>query len=100
MIVYCITNKINGKKYIGSDSNNNPNYFGSGTYIKKAIKKYGKENFAKTIINKVDNLEGNFIKEWKSLTEASQNLNFSTSTISKSINQNKPTKGFIFKFKL
>jgi group I intron endonuclease len=57
MIVYCIINKINGKKYIGSDSNNNPKYYGSGTYIKKAIKKYGKENFVKEILCKVDNIE-------------------------------------------
>jgi hypothetical protein len=53
MIIYCITNLINGKKYIGSDSNNNPKYMGGGTYLKKAIKKYGKENFKKEIINKV-----------------------------------------------
>ena len=57
MIVYCIINKINGKKYIGSDSNNNPKYYGSGVYIKKAIKKYGKENFVKEILCKVDNIE-------------------------------------------
>jgi group I intron endonuclease len=57
MIVYCITNKINGKKYIGSDSNNNPKYYGSGTYIKKAIKKYGKENFVKETLCEVDNIE-------------------------------------------
>ena len=57
MIVYCITNLIHNKKYIGSASNNDPNYFGSGTYIKKALKKYGKENFTKTIINTVADLD-------------------------------------------
>jgi hypothetical protein len=57
MVIYCITNLINGKKYIGSDSNNNPNYLGSGTHIKKAIKKYGRENFTKTIINTVTDLD-------------------------------------------
>ncbi len=61
MIVYCITNKINGKKYIGSDSNNNPKYFGSGTYIKKALKKYGKSNFTKQILCEIDNI--NLMKE-------------------------------------
>ena len=50
MIIYKVTNLINNKIYVGQDKNNNPNYFGSGKTIKKAIKKYGKENFEKTII--------------------------------------------------
>jgi group I intron endonuclease len=54
MIVYCITNKINGKKYIGSDSKNDPKYYGSGVNIKKAIKKYGKKNFIKHILCEVN----------------------------------------------
>lgn len=52
--VYCVTNNINGKTYIGrsihSSSHRDKNYFGSGPAIKKAIKKYGKENFTKTIL--------------------------------------------------
>lgn len=50
MIVYKTTNLINGKTYIGQDSKNNPDYLGSGTIIKRAIKKYGKENFKKEIL--------------------------------------------------
>jgi hypothetical protein len=57
MIVYCTTNKINGKKYIGSDSNNNPEYYGSGVYIKKALKKYGKLNFVKHIMCKTNDIK-------------------------------------------
>jgi len=50
MLVYLVTNLINGKKYIGIDSIDNPNYFGSGKYIKIAIKKYGRTNFKKEIL--------------------------------------------------
>ncbi len=50
MIIYITTNLINGKKYIGRDAWNKPNYFGGGKAIKDAIKKYGKENFKKEII--------------------------------------------------
>lgn len=50
MVIYCTTNIINGKKYIGRDSNNNPEYLGSGSYFKRAVKKYGKENFKKQIL--------------------------------------------------
>lgn len=50
MVVYETTNLINGKKYIGQDSHNNPNYLGSGKSISRAIKKYGKKNFEKKIL--------------------------------------------------
>ena len=52
--VYEITNLVNGKKYIGKRSCRcdieDDKYMGSGHYIKRAIKKYGKENFKKEII--------------------------------------------------
>jgi hypothetical protein len=50
MIIYITKNLINGKKYIGKDSHNNPNYLGSGTLLLEDIKKYGKENFKKEIL--------------------------------------------------
>lgn len=55
--IYKIVNKINGKIYIGKSKFNRPEYLGSGLKISSAIKKYGVENFTKTIIEEcLDNL--------------------------------------------
>lgn len=45
--VYVTSNSINKKIYIGLHSSDKPvdNYKGSGTYLKKAMKKYGRSNF-------------------------------------------------------
>ncbi len=49
--IYKVTNKINGKIYIGSHRGKaDDNYFGSGIAITRAVEKYGKENFTKEII--------------------------------------------------
>ena len=48
--VYEITNNLNKKWYIGSHDGHNPKYFGSGTVLKRAINKYGQENFTKEIL--------------------------------------------------
>jgi group I intron endonuclease len=59
--VYQITNNINNKIYIGKRSCKcdikDDTYFGSGYALKKAIKKYGKQNFSKTIIDICDDVE-------------------------------------------
>jgi len=49
-IVYITTNRLNGRKYIGSHNNKKKNYLGSGIYLNKAIKKYGKEYFIREIL--------------------------------------------------
>lgn len=50
-------NLINDKKYIGRDFYNDPTYLGSGKTLKKAIKKYGKDNFKKIILEKCNTYE-------------------------------------------
>ena len=50
MVIYKITNIITGKIYIGKDSKNDSQYYGSGLLINRSIKKYGKKNFKKEIL--------------------------------------------------
>ncbi|KKN85512.1 hypothetical protein LCGC14_0278350 [marine sediment metagenome] len=55
-IVYKIINNINGQFYIGKHSTDNvdDDYFGSGLHIKRAVVKYGKENFTKKLLGSFD----------------------------------------------
>jgi group I intron endonuclease len=53
LYIYKTTNQINGKIYIGKsekDVDENPEYLGSGVILKKAIEKYGQNNFKKEIL--------------------------------------------------
>lgn len=72
--IYVTTNLINGKIYVGQHSTNdlNDNYLGSGKMLQQSIKKYGKSNFKREIlnicsINIVDKLEEFWIKELDSV---------------------------------
>lgn len=50
-LIYCTTNLIDNKKYIGKQWDDNKNYYlGSGVYLNRAIKKYGRQNFKKEIL--------------------------------------------------
>ena len=61
--IYKITNLLNGKMYIGQHKTDNldDGYMGSGTVLKRAIKKYGVENFR---------------KEWIMFCEDAEDLNY------------------------
>lgn len=78
MVIYITTNLVNGKKYIGRDSHNNPNYYGSGTFLKKAIRKYGRENFKKEILEVCQSEEHLSIREeyWLNYYDAGNNPMF------------------------
>lgn len=66
MIIYKTTNLINGKIYVGKACGNKitwANYFGSGKWIRRAIKKYGKEHFIRETIDSAQNRADQNAKE-------------------------------------
>jgi len=70
MYIYKITNKINGKWYIGKHNGTDPNYFGSGKLLKQAVEKYGKENFERIILEEVKHDINTREQHWISSTNA------------------------------
>ena len=78
MVIYKTINKVNGKAYIGKDVRNNPKYLGSGTSLLKAIKKYGKENFKKEILEHCESKDELWKREeyWLNRFKVKTNPNF------------------------
>lgn len=75
--VYKITNKVNGKSYIGKRVSDHfdDKYWGSGKLIKRAISKYGLSNFDREILQwarnreELESLEIENIAKYNSITE-------------------------------
>lgn len=79
--IYETTNLINGKKYIGKRKSNKflKDYLGSGILIKKAIEKYGRENFTVKLIEEVLGTKDDLNTReqyWINYYNASNNDNF------------------------
>ena len=81
--VYITTNIITGQQYVGDRSCKNilkDLYLGSGTYLKNSIKKYGKENFSKRVINTFDTrqeayeAQEKYINEYTTLVPCGYNI--------------------------
>ena len=80
--IYITTNLVNGKKYIGQkmfrkdyNKKNWMNYLGSGSILKLAIKKYGKNNFIRDILvisyskEELDDLETRYIANYNAVND-------------------------------
>jgi group I intron endonuclease len=78
MVIYKTTNLVNGKQYIGKDTKNKPSYLGSGAILKRAILKYGRENFKKEILESCSSKEELINREeyWLNYYNASNNPMF------------------------
>lgn len=70
-IVYRTVNQINGKFYIGQHitENSEDAYLGSGTRFKRALKKYGPENFIREVLFDFQTFEEMNEKEKELVTE-------------------------------
>jgi len=69
--IYQITNAVDGKIYIGKHqtADINDNYMGSGKHLRRAIDKYGFDNFEKTILHIFDTEAEMNAKEAELVTE-------------------------------
>lgn len=69
--VYKTVNLINGKFYIGVHKTDNPNdeYLGSGKLIKRAVVKYGEQNFRKEVLAVFENSADAFELEKRLVAE-------------------------------
>jgi group I intron endonuclease len=92
--VYKITNLINQKTYIGKHQTKNLNddYMGSGKLLRRAIKKYGLENFSRKILHIFDNEEEMNVKEKELVVLGEDSYNISPGGKGGSGNRSEETK--------
>tara|TARA_R110002020_G_scaffold424173_2_gene633343 strand:+ start:73 stop:513 length:441 start_codon:yes stop_codon:yes gene_type:complete len=69
MHIYKITNKTNGKVYIGQHNGSNPDYFASGSLIKRLVYELGEENFEREIIRDCRSKKEMDFFEWHYVTQ-------------------------------
>lgn len=106
--IYITINKVNEMKYIGKcvygRKNNWENYLGSGVYLKRAISKYGKENFYKIIIDECDSeielreVEEYYIKQFNAV-KSKEFYNIKETSIGGDTFTNNPNKELTRKLK-
>lgn len=81
MYIYLITNKLNGKQYVGQTTIDDKHYYGGGKIIGNALRKYGKKNFKKEIIeecccqDQLDLYEIFYIEHFNTLKPNGYNIN-------------------------
>lgn len=75
MQIYLTVNIINKKWYVGQDSSNRAWYLGSGSILKRAIKKYGRASFKKFILENSESKQELNLAEisWINFTNAVSN---------------------------
>jgi group I intron endonuclease len=106
--VYETINLINGMKYIGkciySRQNNWRTYLGSGLYLKRAIRKYGKENFERRILaiaysdEQLNSLEELFIRKFDAVNSPIY-YNVKYTSIGGDVFTNNPNKEVLRRFR-
>tara|TARA_B100001093_G_scaffold509501_1_gene573631 strand:+ start:664 stop:1134 length:471 start_codon:yes stop_codon:yes gene_type:complete len=64
MIIYKLQQNKTNKVYVGYSVNDNPNNFGAGKYIKRAVKDFGTKSFSREVLESFDTNEslGNVLK--------------------------------------
>jgi len=80
--VYITTNISSGKQYVGDHSTDNleDGYLGSGIILSKVIKKYGRKNFKREILELFEskeeafNAQEKYINEYNTLTPEGYNI--------------------------